>query len=175
MRDVMHLRNIQTLFLLAIISSNNLYAGDLVQINITGNIIASPCHIDASNLTQNINLGDDLQTSALNSPSRGTDWKDFSIKLTDCPAGTTQVVATFHGTPDEEEPSYYKNAGTAKNIMIQLDTQGGAYVVKNDFVLNAAVDNGLAEFKLSTRAYTKNGGVTPGTISTAITVDIKYN
>lgn len=171
----MRFRIIQALCLTAIFPACNLYAGDIVQINVTGNIVASPCHIDASNMTQTINLGDELQTSALNSPSSATAWKDFSIKLTDCPAGTSQVVAVFHGTPDEEDPSFYKNAGTSKNLAVELDSQGGAHILKDGFTLNSPINNGLAEYKLSTRARTKSGGVTPGTISTTITVDFSYN
>ncbi|HCH0657574.1 type 1 fimbrial protein [Enterobacter asburiae] len=171
----MHFRIIQALFITALISSFNLFAGDLVQINVTGNIIASPCHIDANNMTQNINLGDNLQTSDLQKPSSSTPWNNFSIMLTDCPEGTKQVVAAFHGTPDEDEPIYYKNVGTAKNIIVQLDTQGGGDVVSNGDVLVYPVTNGIVEYKLAARGYSKNGGVTPGTISSTITVDISYN
>lgn len=171
----MYSRIVQVFCTMAIISSFNLFAGDLVQINVTGNIISSPCHIDANNMTKNINLGDSLQASDLQKPSSSTPWINFSILLTDCPAGTAQVVATFHGTPDQDEPAYYKNAGTAKNISIQLDTEGGANVVSNGESFTNYPTNGSTEFKLATRGYSKNGGVTAGTISSTITVDMSYN
>lgn len=145
-----------------------------MQINVTGNIVASPCQIDASNMTQNINLGDDLQASDLNSPGSTTTWKNFYIHVTNCPAGTTSVVATFHGAPDDQQPEYYKNNGTAKNIVVQLDTQGGGYVLKDGFTLQRDIKNGSADYDIAARGYSKDGGVTPGTLSASITVDIVY-
>lgn len=156
--------------------SGHLYASDPVTINVTGNIVASPCHIDESNMNQTINLGDDLQTADLNQPGSGTPWKDFSIKLTDCPAGTTSVSATFHGTPDPDEPVYYKNNGTAKNILIQFDTSGGAIALSDGYVLTYPVtEDGSVTFSLAVRGLSTKGSATPGTISSTITVDILYN
>ena len=77
----MHFRIIQALLILSLASSFNLFAGELVQINVTGNIIASPCHIDANNMTQNINLGDNLQTSDLQKPSSSTPWNNWILRV----------------------------------------------------------------------------------------------
>ncbi|HFQ7886125.1 fimbrial protein [Enterobacter roggenkampii] len=149
-------------------------ASDPVQITVTGQIVASPCSISTENGSQTVNLGDDLQSADLQNAGSPTPWKDFTVILDKCPAGTTTVDATFHGTPDDVSPNYYKNLGDAKSLVIQLDSKGGTYVLRNGYVWSQSVVNGTVTYNFSVRAYSDKGGVTPGTISSVITIDFAY-
>ncbi|HDR2350171.1 TPA: type 1 fimbrial protein [Enterobacter asburiae] len=149
-------------------------ASDPVQITVTGNIVASPCTVSTANGSQTVNLGDDLQSADLQKAGSATPWKNFVIQLDNCPDGTTTVDATFHGTPDESLPEYYKNLGNAKNLAIQLDTSGGAFMLNDGFVLSYKVVHGSVTYNIAARAYSEKGGVTPGSISSVITIDFAY-
>lgn len=152
-------------------------AADPVQITVTGNVVATPCEVTADSKSMNIDLGQgsDLQTADLNAAGSSSDWVPFTIALENCPAGTSNVTATFHGTADADDAaSLYSNTGTATKVAVQLEgvdstPYGNGKTSKIDIASSAA------SWKLQTRAFSKAGGVTPGTISSVITMSFDYN
>lgn len=154
------------------------YASDPVMLNITGNIVASPCEVSTDSKNMTIDLGDgvDLQTSMLNAAGSASHWVNFSVSLENCPPGTSSVTATFHGTADSADPdSLYTNTGTATNVAVQL--QGNAsepYGNGKTSTLNIPLE-GKPTWSLQARAYSKNGGVTPGSIVSVVTMTFTYN
>jgi minor fimbrial subunit len=46
-----------------------------------------------------------------------------ALDLSNCPVGTSRVTASFSGTADAT--GYYKNQGTAGNIQLELQDDGG--------------------------------------------------
>ncbi|MEB5959750.1 type 1 fimbrial protein [Enterobacter sichuanensis] len=155
-------------------------AGDPVTLNITGNVVASPCEVSAAsqNMTIDLGGGEDLQTADLNAAGSSSSWVPVTVSLENCPAGTSSVTATFHGTADAADPeTLYSNTGTATNVAVQLE--GSAEEPygdgKTSTISIADAADGKPTWSLKTRAFSKNGSVTPGTISSVITMTFAYN
>lgn len=151
-----------------------------VTLNITGNVKASPCKLDlGGSATKEVKLngGKNIEAAAMANPDTYTDDEEFSLKLVGCPDATTSVTATFAGEPSTENNDLYKNQAAmgAESVQIELRNQKGDNLGNNktmNAVVNAA---GEATFDLKARAYTSQGGVKPGSISTAVQVGFVYH
>ncbi|SNY71426.1 fimbrial protein [Enterobacter sp. CC120223-11] len=168
---------LSTVFISALLSHAAL--ADPVTLNITGNIVASPCEISSDSVTKTIDLGggSPIQASTLQTAGSATPWVTFTIGLVNCPAGTTKATIQFHGTPDTDNPAdMYKNSGTAGNIAVQLQGTGGDQFGdgKSFTGILPGTSGATYTYNLRARAYTQNGGVTPGTISAVVTVTFTY-
>lgn len=155
-------------------------AGDPVTLNITGNVVASPCEVSAAseNMTIDLGGGKDLQTADLNAAGSSSPWVPIIVSLENCPAGTSSVTATFHGTSDNDDAeTLYTNTGTATNVAVQLEgTAEEHYGNGKTSTINIAdATDGKPTWNLQTRAFSKSGSVTPGTISSVITMSFAYN
>ncbi|KFK95430.1 hypothetical protein IV04_11420 [Serratia sp. Ag1] len=150
-------------------------AADTSTINITGNVVASPCVVNASNSVINIDLGD-IQASSLATAGAFGAWQPFSITLTGCPVSTTKVTAAFAGTPDATDATRYKNQGTASNLTVELVGANSGNNLGNGKTTFTMVSGASksATFDLKTRAYS-NGTVMPGTINASVVASFTYN
>lgn len=159
------------LFLLA---SNGLYAADPVTLNITGNVVASACQVSSDSVTKSVDLGQNIQASTLQAAGSSTDWVNFTINLDTCPAGTTKATMTMHGSADADSPAdAYANTGAATNVAVQLQSQAGDQLGDGKSITGNVANSAVA-YNLRARAYTKNGGVTPGTIAAVVTASFVY-
>ncbi|HIE0436245.1 TPA: fimbrial protein [Proteus mirabilis] len=151
-------------------------AGSTVTLQFSGNIKAATCNVSGS---KNINIDlKQMPESLFNKVNSSSVWNDFSIKLIDCSPGVNQVKLTFSGTPDNADVNnLYKNEGTAKNIAVQLQNKNsnGEIPLGNGKNLYIAV-NGKPSVTvpLRTRAFSKLGNATPGTVSAKITATLIY-
>ncbi|SUC98865.1 fimbrial subunit [Proteus mirabilis] len=142
----------------------------------SGNIKAATCNVSGS---KNINIDlKQMPESLFNKVNSSSVWNDFNIKLIDCSPGVNQVKLTFSGTPDNADVNnLYKNEGTAKNIAVQLQNKNsnGEIPLGNGKNLYIAV-NGKPSVTvpLRTRAFSKLGNATPGTVSAKITATLIY-
>ena len=171
---------LSTLAIIAALFSVSSYASDPVTINVTGKVVASPCTFDTANSSLNIDLGEKGAADMVN-PVSTLPEKPFNLVMKDCPAGTTNVIATFSGTDaaDLTNGNAFKNMGTATNMVIQVKPKNGnwdAVSFKNGSTLTLPVNTTekKAYFALATRAITWTGGVSPGTVSASIVVDFTY-
>lgn len=149
---------------------------DPVTLNITGNVVASPCEVSSDSVTKTIDLGNGspIQASNLQTAGSNTSWVPFDINLVNCPAGTTKATIQFHGTPDTDSPAdMYTNTGTATNVAVQLQGTGGEQFGDGKTYTGTIV-NSAYSYHLRARAYSTNGGVTPGTISAVVTTTFTY-
>ena len=151
------------------VSNPTLQAAD-VTIIVNGKVVAKPCTVSTVNAT--VNLGD-LFTFNLVSAGSSSPWRNVALKLSNCPIGTSRVIATFSGTADAT--GYYKNQGTAGNIQLELQDDGGTTlntgakkVVLVDDITRSAI------FPFQVRALTINGGAIQGTIQAVINVTYTY-
>ena len=110
-------------------------AGDPVTLNITGNVIASPCQVSSDSITKSVDLGQNIRASSLQTAGAATDWVNFDINLNSCPAGTTKAIMTMHGTADLNNPAdMYRNTGTATNPPFRYKVrQGSNWVIPKRF------------------------------------------
>lgn len=147
----------------------SLQAAD-VTITVNGKVVAKPCTVSTTNAT--VDLGD-LYTFSLVSAGAASAWHSVSLDLSNCPIGTSRVTASFSGTADAT--GYYKNQGTAGNIQLELQDDGGT-TLNNGATKAVQVDDSTqsARFPLQVRALTVNGGATQGTIQAVISVTYTY-
>jgi minor fimbrial subunit len=169
---------------LAAVMVHSAYAADPVQITVTGNIVASPCVIDTGSESLNISLGDQLQSADLNTAGSGSAWIPIDVVFKSCPAGTSTITATFHGTADAGDPNtLYSNTAVdtgedkaAKNIAVQLKGLADEpYGNGKTATIDIASAGTTPTFKMHTRAFSKDGGATPGKINSVITMSFAYN
>lgn len=149
-------------------------AADPVTLNITGNVVASPCQVSSDSVTKSVDLGQNIQASALQTAGSSTAWVPFTINLSSCPAGTSAAVMTMHGNADSTNPAdMYASTGTANNVSVQLQSQSGAQLGDGK-TISGNVVSGAVTYNLQARAWSQNGGVTPGSISTVVTATFVY-
>lgn len=146
-----------------------LQAADIT-ITVNGKVVAKPCTVSTTNA--NVDLGD-LYTFSLVSAGSASAWHSTALDLSNCPVGTSRVVATFSGTADST--GYYKNQGTAGNIQLEIQDDSGT-TLNNGAQKSVQVDNSSqsARFPLQVRALSVNGGATQGTIQAVISVTYTY-
>ena len=145
-------------------------------INVTGTVVASPCTVDPESVTKSVPLGD-IQSADMNAAGSASPWTGFTIRVMNCPAGTSSVTSTFHGTADPDDPdSGYVNTGTASNVSVEIRGTGGQpFGNDKTITLPISASSHDVTWNLQARAYSKNGGVSPGSISSATTVSFTYN
>ena len=150
------------------------HAADPVTLNITGNIIASPCQISSDSVTKAIDLGQNIQASSLQAAGASSAWVPFTINLTSCPAGTTKAIMTMHGAADPARPAdLYLSTGTATNVSVQLQMQSGEPMGDGKSYTGNISSNAYS-YNMQARAYSVSGGATPGTISSVVTATFVY-
>ncbi|MGF6422786.1 minor fimbrial subunit [Lelliottia sp. 489] len=151
--------------------SGNASAADST-INITGNVVASPCSIEAK---KDVNLGD-IDASKLIDADSASPFVGLWVDVTACPATTTSAVATFSGTVSNTD--YYANSGTAKNVEVELVKDSGGANLGNGKTYNVNIASTTHAGSFLMRARVKNDGkgnaATPGTISSAIQLTVQY-
>ncbi|OAT31838.1 FimG family fimbrial adaptor subunit [Buttiauxella brennerae ATCC 51605] len=163
---------------LATLFAGNIYAAaDNIPIQISGRIIASPCTTVNNGISPlTVPLGDNIGAGTMQNAGANSDWVEFNIDLTNCPAGTINVKATFTGTPDTADNTRWLNMATTKaaNTSVELKDKATNVMISNGSTLTAPVSSNKATFKLKTAAYTKLGAVTPGDISTTVLASFIY-
>lgn len=159
---------------IVLLMNTSAQAGDPVTLNITGNVIASPCQVSSDSITKSVDLGQNIQASSLQTAGAATDRVNFDINLNSCPAGTTKAIMTMHGTADLNNPAdMYRNTGTATNLAVQVQSQAGEQL-GNTKTISGTIASNAYTYKLRARAYTQNGGVMPGSISSVVTATFEY-
>ena len=162
------------LCLAAAVLSQSASAAD-AQLNITGNIKASPCKVNVPTGGVNVDLGQSIMASTLSDAGSATDWKPIAIEVISCPSTTTSATMTLNGTPDTTESAMYSNAGTATGVQIELQNTAGAALGNASTMIqdiNAATQG--TTFNMQARAYSSKGKATPGTIVGAVQLTFVY-
>ncbi|WP_171863734.1 fimbrial protein [Enterobacter kobei] len=136
-----------------------------VNIDITGTVVASPCVVNGDSPSLAVKLGDNIQADSLATAGSATNWTNFTLAITNCPASTSSFSVTFGGTADTDT-NYYKNTGTATNLKLELTDETTNTAYKSGATLqNVAISSSTHAYDLKMRARAvSNGNVMPGTI-----------
>ena len=128
-----------------------------VNIDITGTVVASPCVVNGDSPSLAVKLGDNIQADSLATAGSATNWTNFTLALTNCPASTSSFSVTFGGTAD---------TGTATNLKLELTDETTNTAYKSGATLqNVAISSSTHAYDLKMRARAvSNGNVMPGTI-----------
>lgn len=146
-----------------ILMSCKAVANDVV-IVVTGRVAPMPCNVDTTQL--NLDLGS-IYASSLAKPGSSGPWVNGTLKLSNCPALTSGITASFSG---KQGTYYYSNNGTAKNVELQLQTASGFDLSNGKSQAITITPDRKAELPLRVRAYSGNGRATDGTINGTINV-----
>lgn len=149
------------------------FANEGTAVNISANIVASPCIPSEDTVQGNVSLGS-FYTYHLSNSGDATDWVPFTLKLTDCPATTTAVTVSFSGESDGSNPDYFKNMGTSSNVAIEIqDTKAGR--VRNGATRLITVNpSHTASLDLQSRMMTPQGNATAGSVTGLVELSFSY-
>lgn len=149
-------------------------AGDQANLYVTGTVVASPCQVSDDSVSKTIDLGQNIESSDLQTAGASSAWVGFDLNVKSCPAGTTKATITMQGTADSADAaSLYRNMGNAGNVAVQVQMLTGESM-GNGKSYTGTIANNAYTYKMQARAYTAKGGVTPGTIRTSITATFTY-
>lgn len=169
----MKIKSKSTLLALMLAAATQYAAADPVMVNITGNVVASPCTLDTANSDLAIDLGN-IQATDLASVGVTSTPKSFNLAVNACPAATTNVVLSFGGTEDSQAPGRYANTGTATNVAVEvLQASTGTLKGPGTTLTLPVLADRTATFNLQTRAYAK-GQATPGSIVSTMQATFIY-
>ncbi|CAI1222931.1 TPA: fimbrial protein [Serratia fonticola] len=142
-----------------------------VTITVNGRVVAKPCTVSTPSAT--VELGD-LFTFNYMQAGAGSAWHPVTLDLTNCPIGTSRVVATFTGATDST--GYYKNQGDATNLQLEL-RDSSHNNLNNGKTKAVEVDDSTqsANLPLQVRALSVNGNAKQGSIQAVINVTYTYS
>jgi len=149
---------------------------DPVTLYVNGKVVAAPCQVDSDSVDKAVDLfgPQGVRASSMYTPGSASPFVMFNFSIINCPAGTMKVTLQFNGPADDNQPEdAYQNSGTAKNVAVQLrNMQGGP--LGNNKTLTTDIVNRQANIYLLARAFSKNGKVTPGTVSSVVIVTLTW-
>ncbi|ALR76372.1 fimbrial protein [[Enterobacter] lignolyticus] len=145
------------------------------RIDIYGTVIASPCVVNGGQDSLSVPLGDNIQADSLAAAGSATDWANFTLALTACPASTSSFSVKFTGTPDGDDATMYANTGTATNLKLELATQDASATLNNEMSLDDITipSSHAYDLLLRARAVSK-GSVMPGSIIGQVQATFTY-
>lgn len=151
-------------------------AGDSVDIDVTGDIVASPCIFNGGNNGLNINLGD-IYASNMATPHSHSEPVPFALRFTQCPAGTKSVSVQFSGVTDPAAGGdYYKNSGSAGGVAVGLQDLLTGNAAGAGTRINRPVESDRTiTLGMKAWVYSSGGGVTPGTVNSTVVLTMQYN
>jgi minor fimbrial subunit len=153
---------------------------DPVNISVTGKVVAGSCTVGVALTSgQLVNLGSLGRTQLLSAGS-ASEWKSFTLNLSNCPSEITKSSVTFTGTPDNNDMTLFANGApsptAATGVAVQMASDNDHNVIlSNNSTLTANVDGSQnITFPLAARLYTPTGGVRPGDITSTVLVNFTY-
>ncbi|TCZ55664.1 fimbrial protein [Klebsiella grimontii] len=147
-------------------------------INVSGNIIASPCVLDLDNSDFQVNFSKMYKGLFSKPGSYGTE-KNIRITVKSCPPTTSYVEFHFDGQPDNGDSLSFSNSGSAENLAVQIkslsETWENTSIYPGSYVkIPIETKTNTALLSMVARPYTKVGGGTSGTLRTTVNITLSY-
>jgi type 1 fimbria pilin len=135
-------------------------------IHFTGRFIEPTCEMTL----QDIDLGEASVSDFTG--SFDTPWVDVPVTFAGCAALVTRATLSFSGTADADRSEVY--AGKP-GVGVELRSQpGGVLLGPGSASIDAPISNGGAVVRYVARMTQTAAGVTPGVLSTPVTVSVTY-
>lgn len=137
-------------------------------INFTGKFIEPTCDM----AVKDVDLGEASVSDFTGAFS--TAWKDVPISFANCANLTTKASLSFSGTADTVRADVYMGK---PGVGVELSTQatGGTSLGPGSDAIDVPISGGGATVSYVARMSQTAGGVTPGAISTPVTVSVTYH
>ncbi|QLK61249.1 fimbrial protein [Enterobacteriaceae bacterium Kacie_13] len=145
-----------------------------VTINYSINVKPSTCEVHTSNV--DIIFKDAIGANMLASLGTFTSWNSgYSIELTGCEPGA-KIEMWMAGATDKDV-QFYKNEGTAENIMVELSGDDRNISYQNGSVQVFQLASQESNLSIPLKARLLNNGfgpATPGTVKAVVTATFSY-
>lgn len=163
----------KTLFVLIVLTAGA-HAED-IQMQITGNIFANTCAVDSASKNLTVDLGQ-AETGTFKDVGDTGEWKDFELKVTNCPSTLMLANAFFYGQADSAHPTKFANTGSAKGLALELGDRQDNILIAPQASFNVAINQNdhTATFPLAARYYATSMPVSAGTFSSVVQVTFTY-
>ncbi len=154
----------------------SLQAAERVNLNVTGNIVASPCQFNGGINQLDVDLGD-IQASNMVQAGSVSQPVNFTLLFSACPAGTSQVTVTFTGNQDPiAGVDYYQNNGTATNVAVAIRDSGtGAMKGSGSSMTQQVLPDRTAAMPVQAFVYSAAGHPMPGSLRSVVLLTMQYN
>lgn len=155
---------------------SNISTAQATDINLSGTVVASACTVDTGTKEQTVTF-DQARAADYVKMGDTSEWQDFELTLSGCPAATTKVTALFSGDADNDDVTKFANAqGNAGGMALQIMTRDHLTEISPAGELAVSVDSQSrrAVFPLSARMYTPTGKVTAGEFNTIVQLTFTY-
>ncbi|KML22923.1 hypothetical protein VL10_14590 [Leclercia adecarboxylata] len=169
-----HITSIHVLLMLFCLTWGNTSKADSIIVNVTGNILPSPCTVQT---IPDVNLNEisDVQMQKVGNTSSPV---DFRISLIGCPPNIKKATVTFTGLADLNNNGLFRNtagSGAATGLGIELldGDHNGVRIIPGG-TSQVMVSNASATFNLKARAVTTVAAPVTGNIDANITVSFTY-
>ncbi|WP_219268447.1 fimbrial protein [Pseudomonas sp. Xaverov 259] len=140
-------------------------------ITVNGRVVARPCTVSTPAVS--VVLGD-FYTSDYIRPGSSSSWYPFSLRLINCPTGTSSITATFTGPVDDT--GFYENQGGALNLQLELqEASGNSLSNGKSTIIPVVTINQSARLSLKVRALSVKGNARQGSIQALINVTYTYS
>ena len=139
-----------------------------LKINFTGKFIEPTCDMTV----KDVDLGEASVSDFTGAFS--TAWVQVPISFADCAALATKASLSFSGTADTVRADVYMGK---PGVGVELGTQetGGTSLGPGSKAVDVTISSGGATVNYVARMTQTAGGVTPGAISTPVTVSVTYH
>ncbi|MGG5836790.1 fimbrial protein, partial [Huaxiibacter chinensis] len=154
----------------------SLQAAERVNLNVTGNIVASPCQFNGGINQMDVDLGD-IQASNMVRAGSVSQPINFTLLFSACPAGTSRVTVTFTGHHDPiAGVDYYQSNGTATNVAIGIrDPTTGALKGSGTDMTQQVLPDRTAAIPVQAFVYSAAGHPMPGSLRSVVLLTMQYN
>lgn len=148
---------------------------DEIELQMTGNIYANTCVVDSESKNLTVDLGQAASGEFKDVGDTGQ-WKEFSLKVSHCPASLMLANAFFYGQADGTHPTKFANSGSAKGLALELADRTDNILIAPQASFNVLINpsDHTAEFPLAARYYATSMPVTAGTFSSVVQVTFTY-
>ena len=148
---------------------------DEIELQMTGNIYANTCAVDSESKNLTVDLGQATSGEFKDVGDTGQ-WKEFSLKVSHCPATLKLANAFLYGQADGAHPTKFANSGTAKGLALELADRPDNILIAPQASFNVLINQSdhTAEFPLAARYYATSLPVTAGTFSSVVQVTFTY-
>jgi len=166
----------KTLIALAVLATSTAAFASDGQVNFTGSITDVSCTVDTGSVTQTVDLGK-VSKTAFSAAGSTAAAKQFTVKLTDCPATITSAKVRFDGTQvpgDNSVLALTTAADQATNVGIQLSDDKNNVIKLFEDSAAYTLATGNNDLKFTARYYATAAAVTTGSANAVTNFTIIY-
>lgn len=143
-------------------------------VEFSGTLVAAPCVVATDSEEQTVNFGSIAAKAFINNDRSNPE--SFQIRLEECDLSMgSQVVVTFNGVEDADQPGTFTVEGAAKGIAVVLEDSKGRAILPNESLASVEISAGetVLEYRAQIKALAA-GRVKEGDFTSNVTFMLEY-